>query len=159
MEARLRAGARIDALEPRIHVLQRRIDLLAHARAEVERAVQDDVRNGEALAGDPLLALEQAIEPLEVVLHGRFHPGGAFGNQAHPALEDLLAFGEAKAVVEKLGDLEFDAALPLARFRALFWRGADQGRVGMLLLEVLPDGDGFADALSVVEFEGGELTA
>src|SRR5215472_14550630 len=108
MEAGLGTGAGIHTLKPRIHVLQRGIDFLSYACAEIERAIQDDISGGEAIARDKFLAFEQVVEPLEIVLDGRLHSGRALGNQAHPALEELGAFREAKAVVEKLGDLELD---------------------------------------------------
>src|SRR5277367_2602912 len=50
MQARLGAGAGIDALEPCVHVLERRIERLFDADAEVERAIQNDVGDSEAIA-------------------------------------------------------------------------------------------------------------
>ena len=58
-----------------------------------------------------------------------------------------------------LGDLQLDAALPLARLGAFFGSGADQRRRRMLLFEVFPNRDGLADALAVVELERGQLSA
>src|SRR5579885_28713 len=157
MQAGFRARPRINPLEPCVHVFQRRIDFLSDAGAEVRRPVQDDIRGGGTFGGGPFLGLKLPIEPLEVVLDGRLHAGGALRNQAHPTLENGGAFREAKPVVKKLGDLEFDAPLPLARLGALFGGGSDQGGSGMLLLQVFPDRYGFAEALSVVEFKCGEL--
>src|SRR5208337_3552508 len=64
MQARLGAGPRPDALEPGVHILHRRIEWLIDAAAEVERAIQNDVGDGEPIARDVILALEQLVEPL-----------------------------------------------------------------------------------------------
>src|SRR5271166_781113 len=136
MQALLRARPRIDALEPRIHILQRRIDFLSDTGAEIERREQDDVRDGETIVRDVVLALEQVVEPLEVVLHRRLQPRRGFRDEAHPAVENLLTFREAKSIVKMLGDALLDTALPHARLGALFGIASDQRWIGMLLFEV-----------------------
>ncbi len=108
---------------------------------------------------DVVLAFEQPVEPLEVVLHGRLKARGRFSNEAHAAVEKLLALGEAEAIVEILCYALLDAALPHARLGALFGIAADEGRIGMLLFEVFPNRDRLADTLAVVEFERGKLSA
>src|ERR1700723_1771857 len=84
MQTRLGAWPRFDALEPRVQVLQRRIERLLDAATEIERAIQNDVGDGEAIARDVLLTLEQLVEPLELVLHDRLHPRRRLGQDAHP---------------------------------------------------------------------------
>ncbi len=140
-------------------ILQRRIERLLDAAAEIERAIQNDVGDGEAIARDVLLALEQLVEPLELVLHDRLHPGRRLGQDAHPILEELRALRVAERVVEMLGDLQLDAALPLARLGAFFGGRADQRGRRMLLFEIFPNRDGLADTLAVVEFERRNLSA
>src|SRR5580700_10861684 len=57
------------------------------------------------------------------------------------------------------GDLELDAALPLAGLGAFLGGGADQRGRRMLLFEGFPNRNGLADALAVVELELRELPA
>jgi len=132
---------------------------LSHAGAKIERREKNNIRDGEAIARDVVLALELTVQPLQVVLHRSLHSRRALRNEAHAAIEKLLAFREAKAVVQKLGDFQLDAALPHACLRALFGIAADEGRIGMLLFEVFPNRDRLADILAVVEFERGKLSA
>ena len=80
MQTRLRARTRVDSLEPRIDIFQRGINFLPDAGAEIERAVEDYVGNREAFARDKFLALELAVQPFEIVLHGGFHAGGSLGD-------------------------------------------------------------------------------
>src|SRR5208337_4107384 len=159
MQARLGAGPRPDALEPGVHILHRRIEWLIDAAAEVERAIQNDVGDGEPIARDVILALEQLVEPLELVLHDRLQTGGRLGQNAHPILEHLQSLGIAEAVVEMLGDQQLDAALPLAGLGAFLGGGADERGRRMFLFEVFPNRDSLADTLAVVELERRHLSA
>src|SRR5260370_35754917 len=104
MQALLSARTRFDPIEPRIHISERRIDLLANAAAKIERAIQNDVGDGEAIARDIFLARELPVEPFELVLHNLFQAGRRLGQNAHPRLEELSACRISKAVVEMLGD-------------------------------------------------------
>jgi len=113
-----RCGARTgrDALEPAGDVSEVGVELLADATAEVERAIEDDVGDGEAVAGDPRLPREQAVEPDEIVAHGRLEALGRFRQHAQARAEELDSLGEAEAVVEVLGDAHLDAGTsPSAR--------------------------------------------
>src|ERR1019366_1340309 len=101
IQTRFGAGPRFDALEPRVHILERRVDLLINAAAEVERAIQNDVRDREAIAHDIFLALEQAVEPFEPVLHDCLQPGRRFRQDADTVLEELRALGESEGVRAK----------------------------------------------------------
>src|SRR5262245_46329270 len=76
-----------DAGEPRGDVRERGVEWLADAAAEVERTVEDDVGDGEAVAGDPALAGEERVEPSEVVACRCLEAVRRLREHAHPRLE------------------------------------------------------------------------
>jgi len=137
MEARLGARPSIDSLEPRVHIRQRRIERLSDARGEIQRGVQDDVRDRETIRHDEITPRDQPVQPFEP------RPGDAlearrrirFAGDA--ILEQLQPFGETKAVVEVLRDILLDPTLPLARLGPVFRRRTDESRVRVLLLEII----------------------
>src|SRR5262249_3417217 len=159
MQTRLRARTCVDSLEPRVDILEGGINFLPHAGAKIERAVKDDVAHGEALAGDKFPALEQAVQPFEIVLHGGLHAGGSLRDEPHTVLENLRTFRETEPIIKKFRNLKLDPPLPLARLGALLGRGADQRRGRMLFFEVLPDGNRFAETVAVIELERRQLPA
>ena len=135
------------------------VERLSDGRAEVERAVEDDVGDREAVADDERAARDQPVEPGELVARRRLQAVGGLGQHAHARPEELDALGVAEAVVEVLGDVELDAARPHARLGPLLGRRADERRLRVLLLEVLEDGDRLAEHAAVVELERGQLAA
>src|SRR5262245_37729889 len=102
MQTRLRARTCVDSLEPRVDILEGGINFLPHAGAKIERAVKDDVAHGEALAGDKFPALEQAVQPFEIVLHGGLHAGGSLRDEPHTVLENLRTFRETEPLVKEI---------------------------------------------------------
>src|SRR5262249_61704894 len=123
------------------------------ATAEVERAIEDDVGDGEAVAGDPRLPREQAVEPDEIVAHGCLEAVGSFRQHAEARAEELDSLGEAEAVVEVLGDAQLATSLPAARLRPVLRRRTHQRRRRMAFLQVLEDGDRLADHASGAPLE------
>src|SRR5258708_4466697 len=93
-----RARAGLCALEPGGDVLVVGIDRLADLGPEIEEAVEQDVGQREAVAGDPLASGDQAVEPGELLLGGGLQVGGGGGDAVDPLLEHLQAFGIAEAV-------------------------------------------------------------
>src|ERR1700689_2088441 len=74
MQARLRTRPRIDALEPCVDVLQRRVDRLLDAPAKVQRAIQNDIGDREAIARNILLAPRTTFDHARSVLPDRHTP-------------------------------------------------------------------------------------
>src|SRR6185436_842121 len=97
MEAARRTRTVLDPREPRADVRETGIARLADAAAEVERAVQDDVGDREAVARDPALAGEELVEPGELVAGDRLQTIGGLGQHAHALAEQLDALGVAEA--------------------------------------------------------------
>jgi hypothetical protein len=62
---------------------------LPDARAEVDGAVEDDVGDREAVAGDELLVREVRVDPGEVVARRRLQAVGGLGDDAQAILEGL----------------------------------------------------------------------
>src|SRR6266851_4086397 len=158
MEARARTRPGCDALEPRLEVFGRGGDRLAHARREIDAAIKNDVSDCETLRHDPVALRHQPVEPFHPPLTERFECGSRLGKNRHAVFEQFEALRVAEAVIDILCDVQLDAALPLVSFGALLGRRSDERRPGMLLFEIVTDGDRFADGLAVVEFERRQLS-
>ena len=146
-------GRCADAGEPRGDIGVGGIQRLADLVAEIEPAVQQDVRQREALAAQVFLARHLPVEPLQPVGRDHLEAGRGFGRAGDPLLEEFQAFAEAIAVGERLADVEIDAPRPHPALGAFFRRRSDHRRLRIFLLEIFADRGDLRQIAAVVEFE------
>ena len=142
------------ACHPRDDVGVGRIERLADLSGEIEPAIEQNVRQREALAAEIVAAVGHlAVEPLQAIGGDHLEPRRRLGRTGNPLLEKLQAFAEAEAIAHMLADVEIDAARPHPAFGALFRRRPDHRGIWMLLFEIFADRGDLGEIVAVVEFE------
>src|SRR6185312_5912323 len=85
-----RAGPRFHAREPVGELAEGGIQRLAYLGPEIHETVEQDVGQGEAVAGDPR-PLELALQPLQAVAGDGLQPWRGLRQDAHAVLEQRQA--------------------------------------------------------------------
>lgn len=80
----------------------------------------------QALASQPGLRAQRAVQPRQAVLRHTFEAGRRLRHHGYEAGKTRLPFGVVVSVVDVLGDVQLHPALPLAGSGPLLGRGANQ---------------------------------